>query len=248
MNPLTSVMSDTVIIDGSRSPSPDDVHTRRNEALPDPVIQFEAALMMEPDFIAQQAPCAITQFYRWVHNLITLLFNYAAHYFGTHKDHLQALEARIRILEARPVVPQVAAQPTPLPQQPQHPSTSTSKTRCQRCHVIGHSTTECRTKDPIATKKRVANNQKIKKELERQRSLPNPVYPRYYGPTRFDINLDDYFGDHVVQPPPPPPLKRQGMTTRSMTALVADASEFRRRKTQSVRDKRRKGATPSGTS
>jgi len=38
--------------------------------------------------------------------------------------------------------------------------------RCQRCHAIGHDKEECRTKDPAASKKQVANNIKARKEQQ----------------------------------------------------------------------------------
>jgi len=227
---------------GSRPSSPDSVHTSGTQASVDPLIAVETALMIEPEFFGNQPPAIIKDVYRWVLNLVTLLFEYARHYFGTQSDRLSAHERRLRVLEARPVLTQ-AAQSTPLPQQPQQPSTSASskKIRCQRCHVIGHGISECRTKDPVVTKHRVACNQKMKKQMERQRTTHTPFNPSY--------SHYNFFNDPVVPlTPPTSPPQRPGATTRSMTALVADATEFRRRKTQSVRDKRRKGATPSGTS
>jgi hypothetical protein len=238
-------MSEHYIVGGSRTSSPDVVLTSEQEHSVDPLVAVEAALMIEPDFYANQPPAIIGHVYRWVLNLVNLLFQYARHYFGAHSDRVQALERRIRVLEARPV-PNQAAQSTPLPRQPQQPSSSKS-TRCQRCHVIGHGMSDCRTKDPIGTKKRVAANQKMKKQMQRQRTLPIPLRPPYPH-SHHGVTFDDYFPDTFAARPAPPPPVRTGVTTRSMSALVADASEFRRRKTQSVRDKRRKGATSSGTS
>src|ERR1700678_754580 len=95
-------------------------------------------------------------------------------------------------------------------------------------NAIGHDTTQCRTKDPVTIKKRVANNQKIKKEsatLQARFPIPPRLHPYH-----------QYFGDPII--PYQQPLQ-------TYYANIADAKELRRRKTQSTWDKRRKGATSS---
>lgn len=71
-----------------------------------------------------------------------------------------------------------STQPTPIPQQPSNAMHGTShQTRCQHCHVTGHDTTDCHTRDPVATKKRIASNQKIKQAANTIIPLSqNPVF------------------------------------------------------------------------
>jgi hypothetical protein len=117
-----------------------------------------------------------------------------------------------------------------------------SSLRCRRCRASGHDTTQCRTKNPDLVKKRVVNNKKAKKEADRIRANPT-IHSRLppYNP-HLPFDLQDYFYEL-----PPPPPRRLGATTRSMTALAVDAQEFRRRQSQSARDKRRQGAKSSTT-
>ena len=162
--------------------------------------------------------------YNWVLRLITALFHYVTFFMGDNADQIQSLRFRIQGLEEKSQS-QLTQQthPTPTPQQPARPTR-----RCQRCHAIGHGTNDCRTKDPVVVKKRVSNNQKARKRAAEQ-SQPPPIGSPYYGPA----NL---FGDPLFIHNPPP-------SSQALMALAADAKELRRRKVQSMRDKRRSGAT-----
>jgi len=92
-----------------------------------------------------------------------------------------------------------------------------SRRRCTKCHTKGHDESECRTKDPAANRRRVALNQRKKKEAARPPLYPSPVDPRFYS-----------------YAPPPAVIPPEGYA-----ALVADAHEFRRRNNQSTQDRRR---------
>lgn len=96
--------------------------------------------------------------------------------------------------------------------------------RCNLCHARGHASTECKTTNPGAMRKRVARNSRIAKEARisewRQTS-------------------------HVQAQAPPPfyyhqPLPHVAPVPMNYAALAADATELRRRAAQSARDKRRK--------
>ena len=183
----------------------------------------QAALESTPKFIDPQC----IALYNWCFRLLTALFNYVTYFIGDNSDRTDCL-----IREVDQIKTQIeelhhhASQPAPDPLPARQPTTSKSGGRCQRCNAIGHDTTKCRTKDPVAVKKRVANNRKAKKEAANvPASLPIPprVFPYH-----------QYFGDPLY--PPQQPLQ-------SMYANIADAKELRRRKMQSTRDKRRRGAT-----
>ena len=163
--------------------------------------------------------------YNWVLRLITALFHYVTFFMGNNADQIQKLEFRIQELEEKSQS-QLTQQthPTPTPQQPACP---THSIRCQRCHMIGHGTNDCRTKDPIAVKKRVSNNQKVRKRAAEQ-SQPPPIGSPYYGPTLFSDPL-------FIHNPPP--------SSQALMALAADAKELRRWKVQSMRNKCHSGTT-----
>src|ERR1700719_1639181 len=97
-------------------------------------------------------------------------------------------------------------------QQPQRPAL---RARCQRCHVLGHDTPECRTKDPAMTKKRVAKNARAKKQANLARTVP--LQPS----TSFAYPFPPYAP--FTMPPP----------TDTFTAMLADATEMRRHAAQS---------------
>ena len=158
----------------------------------------------------------------WITRLITNLLAHVNYFMGNNTDQIHHLQDRIDALEAH-AASQPAA-PPPIPQQPARPSRST---RCQRCHANGHDTSECRTKDPVSVKNRIAKNQKAKKAV----AQPPPVmYPPYPG-----------FVPYPHQQPPQP------SSYQAIAALAVDANELRRRRVQSSRDKRRK-AVPSTSS
>ena len=110
----------------------------------------------------------------------------------------------------------------------QQRDTTTSRrlpSRCNQCHARGHSSTECKTTNPSAMRKRVARNSRIAKEA---RASPAT--------------------SHIPAPAPPPfyyhqPLPHVASTPMNYAALAADATELRRRAAQSARDKRRKRPT-----
>src|ERR1700678_1964615 len=177
---------------------------------------------------------------RLIYRFIVLVLN-----FGNNR--IEALEASVTALRAMP-----RAQPAPsTPRQPQRPSSST---RCQRCHALGHTVSDCCTKDPVAMKKRVAATQKAAKEMERRRmaallprrSLANSTLPVY---------LEDFLGDPMIPATTSggvviPTSSSRPFTrsqARSLTGLAADATELRRRKIQSTRDKRRRNTSSTNT-
>ena len=118
-----------------------------------------------------------------------------------------------------------AASTAPATTQWQQRDTATSRrlpSRCNLCHARGHASTECKTTNPGAMRKRVARNSRIAKEARAssatshiQVQAPPPFYYHQSPP-------------HVA----PVPM--------NYAALAADATELRRRATQSARDKRRK--------
>ena len=108
--------------------------------------------------------------------------------------------------------------------------TNTSRplsSRCNLCHARGHASTECKTTNPGAMRKRVARNSRIAKEA--RASVATSRIP--------------------VQAPPPfsyyQPLPHVTPVPMNYAALSADATELRRRAAQSARDKRRKRPSTS---
>jgi hypothetical protein len=192
----------------------------------------------------QGTPSVIHVFYNWLHDLINILWLFVTAQLDNTSDRIEALETSVADLRARPI----PSQPAPsTPRQPQRPSSST---RCQRCYALGHAIADCRTKDPIAQKKRVAATQKAAKEMERRRMaalLPR----RSLANSTFPVHLTDFFGDTVIPAPTSggvviPTLPDRTTTrsqARSLMGLAADASELRRRRIQSTRDKRRRNAS-----
>ena len=99
--------------------------------------------------------------------------------------------------------------------------------RCTKCHARGHDESTCRTGDPAAMRKRVAANSRRSREARIQRQPVQSSYPAY-SPS-FPLPLQ--------QPSFPLP------TQASYSAVIADATEFRRRNAQSSRDRRRARTT-----
>lgn len=181
-----------------------------------------------PSFGASPPPVVVTLI-AWITAIITSLLNYVSTSLGVISDDAAALDERVAELEAN--VPQAApaAQPTPSTPTSQQPARPSTRTRCKRCHALGHDTTDCRSRDPVAVKKRVSNNQKARKRQQEATQLPASTAP-------YVLSFDPL--RHIHQPIPP-------TTTHALLAQAADAKELRRRKVQSMRDKRRKGAGPS---
>ncbi|KAJ6602034.1 hypothetical protein DFH09DRAFT_1302198 [Mycena vulgaris] len=107
------------------------------------------------------------------------------------------------------------------------PGTSTSTPqsagrlpRCQKCHARGHLSTECRTTNPAAMRRRVAQNSGTARDVRAAKAA------------------------HALMPTLPPTSHAGGSAFTAaqipmgLAALAADASELRRRADQSRRDKR----------
>lgn len=210
--------------------------------------QVTNAVNSAPSFVSEQGISPIIRvFYNWVHDLINILWLYVSGTLDTTSDRIAALEATVADLRARPS----PSQPAPsTPRQPQRPSS----TRCTRCHALGHAVNDCHTKDPAAQKKRVAATQKAAKEMERRRMaalLPR----RSLANSTFPIHLEDFFGDPVIPAttsggvviPTLPDRTTTRSQARSLIGLAADATELRRRRIQSTRDRRRRNASSTNT-
>jgi hypothetical protein len=187
------------------------------------------ALDSKPKFTDPQS----IALYNWCFRLLTALFNYVTYFIGDNADRHQFLKQEVdelkeQVEELRTHASLPAPEPLPVKQpNTTKPESSTAKPgrRCQRCHATGHDTTTCRTRDPDAMKKRVSNNAKIKKaanDIYVQRPIPPRLHP-----------YPQYFGDPII--PPQQPLQ-------AYYAAIADAKEFRRRKMQSTKDRRRTNA------
>ena len=184
---------------------------------------FENSLRLAPNF------ASLVELKNWVVRALRVLGTIAFDAIELLTDRASYTDGRILRLEeiagkeaSHP--PASAAAPQPPTQQPSKPR---ARTRCQRCHALGHDTTDCRTKDPVATKKRVAKNARVRKAANDSRStLPQPTFPFSYPFTPYT-------------PPLPAPAHS------SIQALFADATEMRRRTAQSARDKRRRPRAPA---
>ena len=179
----------------------------------------ESALASLPKFTDPQ----VKALYNWVLRLVTALFNYVSYFLGDNADRhdslqhrVQDLEEKLQELQSTPSVPPTT--PHPNPQQPSHPS---RRPRCKRCHALGHDTNDCRTKDPIAVKKRISNNQKARKHNETDPPLGGlPVAPNQS--VRFSpLGVTDSWGYPVY-------YNRSSQSFEAYTALAADAKELRR--------------------
>ncbi|KAI6021093.1 hypothetical protein EDC04DRAFT_2901441 [Pisolithus marmoratus] len=111
----------------------------------------------------------------------------------------------------------VAAQSGPAPSATAQP---TKSPWCAKCHARRHSTEECLTKDPATMRKRVAGNQRKKKDTCKPPPIPisHPLYP--------------FIATTTTSSPTP-----QDVT------MAADAEELWRRHCQSTRDRKKHHAT-----
>lgn len=206
---------------------------------------FESRLAAGPNYPEQNRPAIVLAVVAWITIILRNLLAFVSHWLGVIHDELAAFTERVDELEANQ--PSKAAPASPkLPAAALASATTSqhlSSLRCRRCRASGHDTSQCRTKNPDLVKKRVDNNKKAKKEADRIRA--NPTIPSRLPPYNpyLPFDLQDYFYERPLPPPP----RRPGVTTRSMTALAVDAQEFRRRQSQSARDKRRQGAKSSTT-
>ena len=190
---------------------------------------FERAFACAPDFMEQPTILG-RSIYNWVIGLITMLEMYLG-------NSLTALTGLVSSIEERLETLKELAQANPTHMDPKATSSHTAASaitpkktgRCQRCHATGHDKEECRTKDPTASKKRVANNIKARKDQQQRysRALPvsNPSFP---------------WGHHLnyLQDPIIPPRQ-----SSSLGALAADTKELMRRKQQLTRNKSDKHST-----
>ena len=111
------------------------------------------------------------------------------------------------------------------------PTTSTTPSRCTKCHARGHDASNCKTKAPNLMRKRVARNNQIAKAARRER-LAQVVQPIHQ---QIPIAPPVY--------PPSGPAYSYPSTPMNYAALVADSTELRRRMQQSTRDKRKRKST-----
>jgi len=159
---------------------------------------------------------------KWIVTIFNLFLSYVQLAFYDFDRRIQELEDSDEDDEPSPSHRPFAAETTiPVPATTTQSATSAlvrSRRRCAKCHTKGHDEFECRTKDPAANRRRVALNQRKKKEAARPPTYPFPVDPRFYS----------------YAPPPPTVIPPEGYA-----ALVADAHEFRRRNNQSTQDRRR---------
>jgi hypothetical protein len=207
--------------------------------------QVTRAVNSSPSFMTEQGISPVIRvLFNWIHDLVSILWLYVSGQLDSTSDRIVALEATVADLQARPIPSQPA---TTTPRQPQRPS---KPTRCQRCHAMGHAVNDCHTQDPAAQKKRVAATQKAAKEMERRRMAA--ILPRRsLANSTFPVHLEDFFGDTVIRAPTSggvviPSLPDRTTTrsqARSLMGLAADATELRRRRIQSTRDKRRRNAS-----
>ena len=196
-----------------------------------------SALASPPTFTQPQ----VLALYGWVSRLVTALFNYISFFLGDNAEQtvflencVQDLEEKLKELQSKPAVPLTIPHSTP--QQPLHP---TKLIRCKRCSALGHDTNDCRSKDPIAIKKQVTNNQKARKRsMMQDHPIPGPAMPPSTSSVYFrpDGSTTDAFGSPLYFNP-------CTSTYQAFTALAADTKELRRRKMQSMWDWRRWGAT-----
>jgi len=139
-------------------------------------------------------------------------------------DLVPMLAGRLNDLEATPPSRQPTGTTTSGGATP-GASTSTSKPagrlpRCKKCHARGHEADSCRTTNPAAMRKRVAQNSRTARAVQAAHALvPSaPAFQRVAG-TAFTAA--------------PIPME--------FAAIAADATELRRRSAQSRRDKRLRG-------
>ena len=200
----------------------------------------QSALASQPKFTDAQ----VIALYKWVLRLVTALFNYVSFFLGDNADRHDSLQERVQDLEDKlqELQSPSTVPPTtlPNPQQPSHPS---RRPRCKRCSALGHDTNDCRTKDPVAVKKRISNNQKARKLMNQDPPLRGngpPLPPStssvHFGP----FGTTDAFGNALY-------YDRSSSSYQAFTALAVDAKELRRRKVQSTRDKRRRRTTTTTT-
>ncbi|KAI5984563.1 hypothetical protein EDC04DRAFT_2914252 [Pisolithus marmoratus] len=158
---------------------------------------------------------------RTIVNWVVMLFQFLLAFLDAV---MQEILARISNVEAD--APTSGGAPsnvtTAAQSRPAHSTTTqpTKSPRCAKCHAHHHSTEECLMKDPAAMRKRVAGNQRKKKDAHKLPPLPisHPLYP--------------FIAATTTSSPTP-----QDVT------MAADAEELQRRCHQSACDRKKHRAT-----
>ena len=178
-----------------------------------------------------QTPNNLQAFVSWLINIINAIITMIEQIGQANDVRLTELEevtdSHATTLE-QSVANASAATAAPATTQWQQRDTTTSRrlpSRCNLCHARGHASTECKTTNPGAMRKRVARNNRIAKEARASSAT-----------------------SHIQAQAPPPfyyhqPLPHVAPIPMNYAALAADATELRRRAAQSARDKRRKRTT-----
>jgi hypothetical protein len=106
--------------------------------------------------------------------------------------------------------------------------------RCSKCHARGHDAENCRTQNPSAVRRRIAQNNKIRKDHLRQGGvIPLTQYNLSQVPSVPTFTQPSYVSPSLVQ------------TSQS---TIADTAELQRRIAQLNRDRRRHRATTTNPS
>jgi len=153
----------------------------------------------------------ISPIIEWILRIASYLRLLIAITFARMDETFIDLIARTKALEDRSSHSETTAQPV----QVAHIAKGWRHVRCTKCHARGHDSSVCRTQNPEAVRRRIASNKKANKRKDPV-TLPLPQYPPYLS----------------VSPHMYPP-------TNNWTTFMGDATELRRRKQQSNRDKRR---------
>ncbi|KAI6038415.1 hypothetical protein EDC04DRAFT_2896435 [Pisolithus marmoratus] len=156
----------------------------------------------------------------WVVTLFQFLLAFLDAVFQEIMACISNVEADTLTSGGAPSNVAAAARSGPAPSATARP---TKSPRCAKCHARHHSTEECLTKDPAAMRKRVAGNQRKKKDAHKPPPIPisHPLYP---------------FIATTTSSPTPQDI-----------ALAADAEELWRRRCQSAHDRKKHRAATTAT-
>src|SRR6266540_3179349 len=142
----------------------------------------------------------------WAVSTFYLVITFLEAIFKEHQDRFTELEGDITALQDRQ---------TTVPSTTSKPSTSAATWTprkphsCAMCHAHGHITSECRTANPTATRKRIASNRR------KEKATGQPLPPYLYHPTT------------VIPPPLSAGLHHPAATTPvDFANLTADTQEF----------------------
>ena len=171
----------------------------------------------------QDPPIMLKVTITWITATLTSFLNFISLFLGVISDDLTAVTNCVIEIEANML--QALAPVSTASTRRQEPCPSI-QTRCKWCDALGHNTTDCHTKDPVAVKKRVGNNQRAHKCQVMQ--LPPLTWSGFYPPPF---------------PPQPPSFSPIAPDTLLM-ATIAEVKKLRCWKTQSTWDKHRGGVVP----